>query len=292
MIRSSTPYRNAGLAAILAILCAYGAVAAQNLGKAEELFKKTEYEASAALLDKASKDPAVSFLLGRDYFMMGDFKRASQYLEQATINGLSNSEYLDWLGRAYGKRAEMGNPLMAPAWASKARQAFEKSVQADGTNRDALDDLFDYYLEAPGFLGGGYDKAAGIADKLSVIDPGEGYYDKFKLDQRRKEFGNAERHLRQAVSVAPHSAEHIIALAKFLANSGRISESDALFAKAQEVVANVPKVWFAQADLLVKQHRNLDQAKALLTKYVNSPITADDPPRQDALRLLKQVGGV
>ncbi|MDQ2712696.1 MAG: tetratricopeptide repeat protein [Acidobacteriota bacterium] len=278
-------------AAFIAILSVASTFAAQDLGKAEELFKRTNYEASLALLDKHSDDPAVNFLLGRDYFMTGEFKKSSDYLEKSAAARPSNSEYLDWLGRAYGKRAELSNPLMAAGLASKARQVFERAVQADGTNRDALDDLFDYYLEAPGFLGGGYDKAAGTAEKLSAIDPGEGYYDKFKLDQKRKEFGTAERHLRQAVAVAPHSAEHLIALAKFLANQGRIGESDAVFAKAQEAVPNSPKVWFAQADVLVKQRRNLSQAKALLTKYVNSTISADDPPREEALRLLKQVGG-
>jgi predicted Zn-dependent protease len=80
-------------------------------------------------------------------------------------------------------------------------------------------------------------------------------------------------------------------LAKFLANQGRIHESDALFLKAREVSPNDPKVWFAQADILVKQKRNLGEARELLNKYVHSSITADDPPRDEALRLLKQVGG-
>lgn len=266
--------------------------AAQDHSKAEELYKRTHYEESLALLDKHSEDGATNFLLGRDYFMTGEFRKSSEFFEKASSSNPASSEYMDWLGRAYGKRAETSNPLMAPAWASRARQAFEKAVELDGTNRDALDDLFDYYLEAPGFLGGGYEKAAVVAEKLSAVDPGEAHYDRFKLDQKRKEFGSAEQHLRQAVATAPHSVGHIIALAKFLASQGRIKESDALFAKAQEVSPNNPRVWFAEADVLVKQKRNLAEAKELLTKYVHSStITADDPPREEALRLLKQAGG-
>ncbi len=278
-------------AMFLGLVCASYVLAAQDLTKAEELYNHTEYERSLALLDKHTNDAAVNFLIGRNAFMTGDFKGASEAFERAIQASPSNSEYVDWLGRAYGRRAETSNPLMAPAWASRARQAFEKSVQLDPKNGDALADLFDYYLEAPGFLGGGYDKAFAVAEKVSAIDPGEAYYDRFKLDQKRKEFGRAEQHLRQAVAAAPHSVGHIIALAKYLASQGRISESDALFADARQVAPNNPKVWFAQADVLIKQRRNLDEAKALLTKYVNAPITADDPPRQEALRLLKQVGG-
>jgi tetratricopeptide (TPR) repeat protein len=278
-------------AIFFAVATLVSAAIAQDLSKAEQLYGKTDYEGALAVLDKHADDPATNFLRGRAYFMIGEFKKATDSFERATEASPSNSEYFDWLGRAYGKRAETSNPLMAPGWASKARRAFEKAVQLDGNNRDALDDLFDYYLEAPGFLGGGYDKAFAVAEKLSLIDPGEAYYDRFKLDQKRKEFGSAEQHLRQAVATAPHSIGHIIALAKFLANQGRISESDALFARAGEVAPNNPGVWFARADVLIKQKRNLDEAKMLLTKYIHSPITTDDPPHEEARRLLKQVGG-
>ncbi len=283
--------RRIGFATVLCFLCLAAFAPAQDLRKAEELYNRTSYEVSLAMLDKNSQNAATNFLLGRNYFMTGEFKKASDYLEKATGVNPARSEYMDWLGRAYGKRAETSNPIMAPSYAAKARRAFEKSVELDPQNRDALDDLFDYYLEAPGFLGGGFDKAAVVAEKLSAIDPGEAYYDQFKLDQKRKEFGNAEQHLRQAVASAPHSVGHLLALAKFLATQGRLTESDALFAKARQVAPNNPTVWFAQADALVKQRRNLEEAKALLTKYVHAPITADDPPREEAQRLLKQAGG-
>ena len=263
----------------------------EKLAKAEDLYKHTQYEASAAMLDKHSDDPAMNFLLGRNYLMMGDFKKSGEFLEKAIASSPAKSEYMDWLGRAYGRRAEVSNPLLAPVWASKARQAFEKAVALDPRNVDALDDLFDFYLEAPGFLGGGFDKAAQVTEKMTAVDPAQAYYDRAKLDQKRKEFGTAEQHLRQAVRVAPHSVGHLIELAKFLANQGRVTESDAVFAQARKEAPDNPRVWLAQADVLVKQKRNLDEAKALLNKYVHSPITADDPPREEAVRLLKQAGG-
>ena len=35
---------------------------------------------------------------------------------------------------------------------------FERAVALDPANREAVGDLFDYYLGAPGFLGGGANK--------------------------------------------------------------------------------------------------------------------------------------
>ena len=266
-------------------------LAAQDLAKAEELYKRTNFEDSLALIDKHTADGPATFLLGRDYFMLADFKKATDYLQKAVAAEPDNSEYMDGLGRAYGKRAETSNPLMAPGLASKARQAFERSVDLNGTNRDALSDLFDYYLNAPGFLGGGYDKALAVANKMAVVDPSEAYFAKAELAQKHREYRSAEQQLRQAVAIAPQQIGHLIALAKFLATQGRTGESDAVFQQAQKVNPNAPRLWFARADVLIQEKRNLDEAKTLLQKYVSSPITVDDPPREQARRLLKEVGG-
>ena len=264
---------------------------AQSLSKAEELYKQTEYEASMALVDKHTNDGAANFLLGRDSFMLGDFKKATEYLQKAVAETPANAEYQDWLGRAWGKRAETSNPILAPGFASKARQAFEKSVALDPKNSDALSDLFDYYLDAPGFLGGGYDKAADIAKKIAVVDPSEGYFEEAKLAQKRKEFDTAETHLRQAVAATPHKIGGLLELAKFLAKQGRTGESDAVLAQAQKIKPDAPEIWYTRADLLIRQKRNLDEARNLLQKYMHATITVDNPSKDDAARLLKQVGG-
>ena len=80
-------------------------------------------------------------------------------LEKAFNAQPSNADYALWLGRAYGRRAETSGPFTAPGFASKARQYFEKAARLNPRNLEALSDLFEYYLEAPGFLGGGMDKA-------------------------------------------------------------------------------------------------------------------------------------
>jgi tetratricopeptide (TPR) repeat protein len=261
------------------------------VANAEDLYKRTEYQASIAALDKHAADGPTNFLLGRNYFMLGDFKRATDYLQKAVAANPNSGEYEDWLGRAWGKRAETSNPLFAPAFASKARQAFERSVQLDPKNADALSDLFDFYLEAPGFLGGGYDKAADVARKIAVIDPSEAYFEEAKLAQKRKEFDTAETRLRQAVAATPHKVSGLLELAKFLANQGRTRESDQVLAEAQQMKPDAPEIWYTRADLLIRQRRNLDEARNLLQKYMRATITVDNPSKDEAARLLKQVGG-
>jgi hypothetical protein len=70
-----------------------------------------------------------------------------------------------------------------------------------------------------------------------------------------------------------------------------MQESDQVFAEAQKVDPEAPKVWFARADSYIQQKRNLQEAKALLEKYVHANITVDDPPKQEAVELLKETNG-
>jgi len=287
---SSKEARRIGLL-VIALVLELQLTQAADLSKAEDLYKHTEFKASLALLDKQSNDAATNFLIARNYFMLGDAKKAVDFLQIVTTQQPQNAEYMDWLGRAYGKRAETSNPFMAPGFASKARQAFEKAVDLDPRNKDALSDLFDYYLEAPGFLGGGQDKALAIAGRTAKFDPGQAYFEQAKVAQKRKEFETAEYHFRQAINLVPQGVGHLVALASFLANQGRGNESDAIFLEAQTKYPNSPQVWFAWASALVKQKRNLGDAKNMLEKYVRASITPDDPPKQEARRLLKEAGG-
>jgi Tfp pilus assembly protein PilF len=229
--------------------------------------------------------------MGQNYFQMGDYKKATDYLEKALAADPNNSSYALWLGRAFGRRAETSTVFTAPAYASKARQHFERSVQLDGQNAEALNDLFEYYLEAPGFLGGGLDKAKALAGRIAKLDPVEGHYAEAKIAEKRKEFSSAEQQLRRAAELAPQQVGRILDLAKFLASQGRYLESDQNFDHAERLAPNAPKVLYERASVYIRTGRNLDQARELLKRYLNAQLTPDDPPRSEAQKLLRQVSG-
>lgn len=280
------------LSSVLAIsVLASNASAATKLAQAEDSYKHTDFEHSLALLPESSSDAATNFLIGRDYFMLGDFKKSTDFLNRAVQANPKNSDYMDWLGRSFGKRAETSNPLFAPGLAGKARQAFERAVELDPRNADALSDLFDYYLEAPGFLGGGYDKAASVAEKVAQTDPSEAYFERAKLAQKRREYNSAEHQLQAAIAATPHKVGGLLAYAKFLGFQGRTKESDAVLARAEQLQPENPRLWYTRAEILVHQQRDLTQAKSLLERYIRASLTVDDPPREDAERLLKRATG-
>lgn len=260
--------------------------------QASKLYRRTDYEGSLKLLlalpDKEARDYE---LIGRNQFMLGDFKRASESYQQAVAADPSNSEYEHWLGKAFGKRAETASPFTAPGLASKARQHFEKAVALNPRNKDAIDDLFEYYLEAPGFLGGGLDRAVKVAESIAVLDAAEGLWAQARIAERRKDYGKAEEQLRRAMQAAPMQVGRVVDLAKFLSKQGRIEESEQTFLAAERVAPNAPRLLYNRAETYIKAGRNIETARELLRRYLSANLSPEDPSRQDAEKLLKKAGG-
>ena len=272
---------------VLAISCSF---AQDSLQRAEELYNKTDYQKSLALLHEAPAHQAAAYnLIGRDYFMLGEYKKSTEAFQKAFALEPSNSVHAHWLGRAFGRRAETSGPFLAPMHASKARQYFEQAVALDPSNDEALNDLFDYYLQAPGFLGGGYDKAEQVAKRIADRNAAEGHFAQAQLADKRRQYDTAEEQLRRAMELAPHQVGRVLDLARYLAKRGRFQESEAAFDKALQLEPNSPKIYFARARVYIEEKRNLDRAKDLLIKYMRSNLTPDDPPREQAEKLLKQI---
>lgn len=257
--------------------------------EALRMYQETKYEDAIKILQN-QKDTESVQLLGQSWFMLGEFKKATEAFEKANAAAPTDSDIEMWLGRAYGRRAETANPLFAPKLAVKARQHFERAVELDPRNVVAMNDLFEYYFSAPGFLGGGKDKAAALSQRIAKLDKAEGHYTASRLAEDRKEFNTAEQQLRRAVEEAPSQVGRILDLAKFLAKQGRSTESEAEFQRAEKVAPNSPKIWYTRAAIYIKLKKNLPEARTLLKKYMEASLTPDDPSRQEAEKLIRSAG--
>jgi tetratricopeptide (TPR) repeat protein len=260
------------------------------------LYNRTEYAAAVAVLNRSDADARNLELLGQCWYMLGDFKKATDALEKAaamdTPGSMNASMIQTWLGRAWGRRAETSFALLAAGYATKSRQALEKAVLLNPGNTDALGDLCDFYIDAPGLVGGGLEKAAGLLPQFEKYDPVGAVLAQARIDEKKKQFADAEAHLRRAIEMGPGKVGLVLNLAQFLSRRGRYEESETVFRQAANVAPDSPRILYARAESYIGAKRNLDQARDLLKRYLAATnLTPDDPSRWQALNLLKKAGG-
>jgi tetratricopeptide (TPR) repeat protein len=259
-----------------------------DLRGAEGLYRRAEYGLAIDALQRfPAKDAAGYALLGKAYFMEGRFKEAAAHLEKAVGMDSGNSDYYDWLGRAYGRLAEESTVLSAFKYARKTVRAFERAVELGPSNLEALSDVFEYYLQAPGIVGGGIDKAENVARHFAGLDEAEYHWARARIAQQRKDVAAAEREFRAALDAAPNEVGRTLDLAAFLSSRGRYGESEALFRAAEANHPASPKVLYAHAAAYIQGKRQLDEAEVLLERYLQLQITPDDPTRREAAALMR-----
>jgi len=276
-----------------AVLVAFApsAILAEPAERALELFNTANYQGAIALLGEA-RDPHSLEILGRCYLAEADHRKATEILERAVAGRPDDSMLHTWLARAYGHRAENSFAMTAIHYANRTRESFERALELDPSNKDALGDLFEFYLQAPSIVGGGVEKAEALLPQIARYDPVGFELSKARLSEHAKRYGEAEAHLRRAIEMGPGKPGLYINLAKFLARRGRYDESEQAFREARKVAPNAARIDFELADTYIRTHRNRNEARDLLKHYLAADnLTPDDPSRAEAERLLRKAEG-
>ena len=138
----------------------------------------------------------VHLLLCRAYLSEEFADQATAECEAAVQTMSNDSVAQDWLGRAYGLKANRAGPLSGFSLARKVRDAFEAAVRLNPANGDAFDDLGEYYLEAPGIVGGGIDRAVALAAQGNTTLPERARSLRALIAEKQKDYGTAEREFR------------------------------------------------------------------------------------------------
>ena len=148
------------------------------------------------LLRSDGNNAEANNLLCRVEFTVQEFDAAAGHCERAVSLSPEVSRYHLWLGRALGERASRASFLSAFSLAKRTRAEFERAVELNPKDAEALTDLGEFYEEAPGAVGGGMDKARALAAKLDAVDMARGHDYRGSLAEHEKDLGTAEREYR------------------------------------------------------------------------------------------------
>ena len=223
------------------------------------------------------KDAEAYGLLCRAYYSIQDWDRAISAGEKAVSLSPDKSNYHLWLGRAYGEKADASSFFSAAGLARKVRVSFERAVELDGSNVQARSDLAEFYMEAPGIMGGGQDKARGQADALLKIAPAKGHWVLGRIAEKNKDNGTAEREFKAALDATHGSAEGWLDLAIFYQRTGRMSDLDSAIEKLNVAPLKNPETLVDAGITLLRSEHNLPMAAQLLKRYLAGKTVEDAP---------------
>ena len=118
----------------------------------------------------ANPEAEILFNSGIANYDAEKYDEAIKQLEGAIKMDSKIAKYHHILAVSYGREAERVNWFKAMSYAKKTRKHLEIADKLDRNNLEILDDLMDFYREAPGFLGGDTKKAneiEGLIEKLN-----------------------------------------------------------------------------------------------------------------------------
>ncbi len=117
----------------------------------------------------ALSDPEALYTSALNNYESKNYEEAIKQLKIAIAKEPNVSKYHHILAVSYGREAENVNWFKAMDYAKKTLVHLEKANELDPNNLEILDDLMDYYHEAPGFLGGDAKKGDEIQAQIKKL---------------------------------------------------------------------------------------------------------------------------
>jgi tetratricopeptide (TPR) repeat protein len=228
-------------------------------------------------------------LLCRAHFELDNWDAGIPACENAVALAPNNGLYHLWLGRIYGEKADHSIFLTAMSLAGKVRSEFERAVEVSPDNWEARTDLAEFYVEAPGIVGGGKDKARAQAELLVPLNPSMAHWVRGRIAEKEKDPAVAEQEFRAAVTASQGGARAWLNLAGFYRHANRFDEMEQALHSLQSSRLDHPGALVDGASMLFRAGRDYPIAIQLLRSYLALSNTAEEAPVFKAHYLLGQL---
>jgi len=274
-------------AATIALLLASAVEARQTPEAAREAYEKGDYSKAISLLKEAAeKDPGngdIQLSLVKSYLEEKKYEEAVKAGEKAVGVNPKSSLYHQWLGEAYGQKADHASALSAYGLARKTQKEFETAVQLDEHNFDAAQDLVEYDCTAPGMVGGGEEKAQPLIQKLMTMDAAEGHYAAGACRAAKKDLAAADADYAKALESKPKTADRLFDIGDYFAERNQGDKEAEVVAQGEKLAPNDPRGKYYRAVAWILKGENLPWTEKLLREYLQeAPVRSTYPAPWDA----------
>jgi len=252
-----------------------------DIGEAVRLFETGKFdEAKTILTAIESKDPGsagAAFYLGRIATHQKHLDQAVHWLEKAVELEPSSSAHHMWLGDAYASKAQHAGVFAKPFLARSIKKELEKAVELDASNLDARQGLIQFYVIAPGILGGSAQKAEEQAAEITKLDAVRGHQLYAWIYTQEKDFAKAEREYIAAVKADPQKKDPRYALGYFYQGQSKYDEALAVFEELVKLDSSDSPAYYQIGRTGVLSGKNLDRAEECFRTYLEKAAKDANP---------------
>jgi len=234
-------------------------------------------EARKALEPCAASDSLASLYSGRAWFADRELDRAVAAFQKAIALDPKSSDAQLWLGRAYAQKAASANVFTQASLAKKIHVAFEKAVALDPASADARLAMVDFYLLAPGIMGGSLEKARGEAAEIRRRDPLRGFQAFGKIAEHEKKYDAAEAEYENAAKEFPSRKEPYLWREELASRRNQNARAFEILESLRRALPADPTVDFAVGRLGAQTGDRLEHAEECLKRYLAHRPERDEP---------------
>jgi tetratricopeptide (TPR) repeat protein len=277
--------RSLCVAALVFFVAASGVAAQEMPAEARQAYDKSDYrKAISVLKEAAEKDPGngeIQLWLTKCYLEEKQYDEAVKSGEKAVAANPKSSVYHEWLGDAYGQKADHASMMSAYGLARKTQKEFETAVQLDEHNYNATQNLVEYDCTAPGIVGGGVDKAQPFIQKLTTMDAAEGHFAAgvCKAVKKDKDFAGADAEYAKALEGKPKTADRLFDIGDYFMQRDQGDKLLAVAAEGESQFPQDPRSKYYRAVGWILKGEPRPETEKLLNEYLQeAPVRSNYPP--------------
>ena len=245
--------------------------------------------AAEALTKVTPNDANAWVMLTRARLQAKQAEKAIAAGEKATALGAKNAQAFYWLGNAYGNRIGEVGMLSKMTMAPKLRDAFEQAVKLDPALIDARASLIEFYLQAPGAIGGGIDKARAQASTIAKYDRAKGLMAQARIAMHEKKPADALKAYESAYALKPNDMQIRLSLILVYQEAKRWKDAYALARQWSVEEPRKAKPWYQIGRLAAESGQYLAEGEVAMRNYLKLGREAGDPELKHAHYRLGQI---
>lgn len=257
-----------------------------SLSAIHKLFEARQFDAAKSQLSTIGKDskeyPEALYYFGRIAVEERDYDLSIEMFEKAIAANPRVAEYHNWLGVMYGLVAMSSNPIRQAYYAPKIRNQFEEAARLDPGNLQTQWGLINYYIKAPGFLGGSWEKALMCAGVISKHDRIQGLRALGFIHAEQGKNSLAEKELTEALHAEPSNWDNTFALAEFYFGKKMFERAVALYQSYMERHPEHMIVAFHLGAASARSGIAVDRGINCLMHYLTYTPHPNEPAHSDA----------